>query len=153
MPNGGTDNCGNCSHNPDGGWCRLRDVMIVDKMWTYCANATGHDAPNDEIRGPIFASGIYEGYVRIPWLSDRRPKSNRQVKCYECGDFVEDGIEVELRTGEKFGFCCNRNYFKWWSSRPEADEETKKKYARLEGLDGCPKDDNKSVNSFVQKDD
>jgi hypothetical protein len=151
MPNGGPDNCGHCFHNHDGGWCHLRDVMIVDKMWTYCANVTSIELENVEIRGPIYASGLYEGYVRIPWLGDRRPKSGKQVKCHECGDFVEDGIELQLRTGEKFGFCCNKNYFEWWAERPEAEGNNKSVQKHIGSLGDCPKDEGKPVNSFVVK--
>ena len=151
MPNGGPDCCGKCYHNPNGGFCELRDVMIVDKMWTYCANYTHSEKANLKIKGPIFSTGLYEGYVRLPWLGDRRPKSNRQVQCYECGDYVESGIEIELRTGEKFGFCCNKNYFKWWADQTQGDEERASPDQKLEKLDGCPKDVGKPVSAFSVK--
>ena len=118
MPNGGSYCCANCAFNPKGGVCELRDVIILGHAaWTYCDNCS-HSARTDvEIRGPIFASGLYEGYVRIPWLGDRPPLTGCAVKCFDCGDHVENGIGIELRTGERFGFCCNRNYVLWWSSR------------------------------------
>jgi hypothetical protein len=149
MPNGGPDNCGHCFHNPDGGWCHLRDLMIVDRMWTYCANVIHKEPLNAEIVGPVYSSGLYEGYVRIPWLGDRRPKSGKQVKCYKCGDFVENGIELELRSGEKFGFCCNKNYFEWWVEQADTDEKAKKVHRSFDKLNDCPKDTGQPVNAFV----
>jgi hypothetical protein len=71
------------------------------------------------------------------------------VKCYECGDHVENGIEIKLlRTGEKFGFCCNRNYVLWWLSRTTEDAEWA---PEVEKLKRCPKDYGERVNSFVTK--
>ena len=81
MPNGGSDCCGNCSQNlanehkfnPDGvHYCKLRRVEITSPFWTYCNNFFYHSWPKNELNnkseiiGPIFASGIYDGYVRIP---------------------------------------------------------------------------------------
>lgn len=149
MPNGGPDCCGNCAYNPNGGVCVLRDVTVLGhKMWTYCANFSHTSRENEEIKGPIFASGLYEGYVRIPWLGDRAPRTGRAVKCFDCGDHVENGVEIELRTGEKFGFCCNRNYVLWWSSRTTEYHEWAPK---IEALEDCPKTSGKAVNSFTTK--
>jgi hypothetical protein len=149
MPNGGPDCCGNCAYNPKGGVCVLRDVIILGhKMSTYCANFSHSARADVEIKGPIFSTGLYEGYVRIPWLGDRAPRSDCPVKCFDCGDHVENGIEVELRTGEKFGFCCNKNYVLWWSSRTAEHHEWAPK---LQELEGCPKDIGNAVNSFVTK--
>ncbi len=112
MPNGGSDCCGNCAYNPKGGVCELRDVIILGHtMWTYCDNFSRSARTDVEIRGPIFASGQYEGYVRIPWLGNRPPRTGCPVKCFDCGDHVENGIGIELRTGEKFGFCCTETTF------------------------------------------
>lgn len=151
MPNGGSDCCGNCFHNPKGAVCKLRDIIIADKMWTYCANYSHSNDIKTEIKGPVFSTGLYEGYVRLPWLGDRMPKANRPVKCYDCGDFVDSGIEIELRNGEKYGFCCNQNYFKWWSSQPGTDEEWIPSSKDLEEYDGCPKEQNNPVNTFKVK--
>jgi hypothetical protein len=116
--------------------CTLRDIIIADKMWTYCHNFT-HGAKEDtEIRGPIFANGKYEGYVRIPWLGKKRPKMGRPVKCFECGDYVEDGIEIELIQDEKIGFCCNKNYLQWWSTQDGADPSIA---VNLDEYEDCPK--------------
>jgi hypothetical protein len=83
MPNGGPDCCGNCAHNPKGGVCELRDVIILGhKMWTYCANFSHSARAGVEIKGPIFATVLYEGYVRIPWLGDRAPRTDCPVKCF-----------------------------------------------------------------------
>ena len=86
MPNGGPDNCGNCRHNKavqeienmtqtltqedivrllkEMSHCTLRDVKITRPMWTYCKNMN-IDAGKLPL-GWIYASGLYEGYVRIP---------------------------------------------------------------------------------------
>ena len=149
MPNGGSDCCGNCAYNPKGGVCELRDVIILGHtMWTYCDNFLRSARTDVEIRGPIFASGQYEGYVRIPWLGNRPPRTGCPVKCFDCGDHVENGIGIELRTGEKFGFCCNRNYVLWWSSRTTEHHDWA---PNVEELERCPKDLGKKVNSFMTK--
>ena len=148
MPNGGPDCCGNCAYNPHGGVCTLRDVIILgNQMWTYCANFSHTARDNEKVKGPIFASGLIEdGYVRIPWLGDRGPGIGCPVKCFDCGDHVESGIEIKLRTGEKFGFCCNRNYVLWWSSRTT---EEHKWAPKIEKLKDCPKMRGGAVNSFT----
>jgi hypothetical protein len=148
MPNGGPDCCGNSAYNPEGAVCELRDVIILDKMWTYCANFSHSARAGVEIKGPIFASGLYEGYVRIPWLGDRAPGTHCPVKCFDCGDHVENGVEIKLRTGEKFGFCCNRNYVLCWSSRTAEHRDWAPNFQELKG---CPKDAGNKVNSFVTK--
>ena len=146
MPNGGPDCCGNCFYNPHGGNCTLRGVIIADKMWTYCANFSHSEQVDAKTTGPVFSIGLYmDGYLRIPWLEDRRPKAGRYVKCYKCGDFVEDGIEIKLRSGEKFGFCCNKNYYLWWSLPENANAELPDYF---EELSDCPKDEGKPVNEF-----
>ena len=151
MPNGGPDCCGNCFHNPNGGVCQLRDLIIADKMWTYCANYSHSETLDAQIKGPVFSTGLYEGYVRLPWLGDRRPKVGGPVQCHECGDFVDSGIEIELRTGEKYGFCCNHYYFKWWSSQSDTGGEWIPSQEDLETYDDCPKDNGKTVNKFIVK--
>ena len=91
MPNGGPDCCGNCSHNKAvqeiahpqpwaefNSYCTLRKVGIKDAFWTYCNNFEyGKSPENRQLSvkpiGPITSSGLYEGYVRIPWLGDIAP--------------------------------------------------------------------------------
>ena len=127
----------------------MRDVIIVGlKMWTYCANFSHVQKANEETKGPILSTGLYEGYVRIPWVGDRGPKSPRLVKCFDCGEHVEKGIEIELRTGEKFGFCCNPNYVSWWLSRVKDDRGWAPKLGQLQA---CPKESGEAVNTFVIK--
>jgi hypothetical protein len=69
-------------------------------MWTYCANFSHSARAGVEIKGPIFVTGLYEGYVRIPWLGDRAPRTDCPVKCFDCGDHVENGIE-EFKTAQR----------------------------------------------------
>ena len=96
----------------------LRDLIIPGHpMYTHCANFSHSRRDNKKIRGPVFSTGLGPGYVRLPWLGTNAPESHRRVKCNDCGDHIESGIEIHLKTGEKFGFCCNRNYLSWWMSR------------------------------------
>jgi hypothetical protein len=148
MPNGGSYCCGNCAYNPKGGVCELRDVIVLGYAErTYCDNYSQSARTDAEIRGPIFTYGQYD-WVRIPWLGDRPPLAGCAVKCFDCGDYVGNGIGIELRTGERFGFCCDRNYILWWSSRTNEHHDWT---PNVEELDRCPKDLGKKVNSFVTK--
>ena len=156
MPNGGPDCCGNCSHNkavqimahphpeqPDKFWqlshCTLRDVRITKPFWTYCSNFTYGKTPetrnrDESPRGWITASGLYEGYVRIPWDDNCEPKVSVPATCSICGRKSEKGIEVD-HDGDVLGFCTNRHYVEWWvtihrdnSFRPEDFESPETRY-------------------------
>lgn len=133
MPNGGPDNCFNCIHNEANhgeaprnlaeleGYmqrsrCRLRGLDVPRPHWTYCANFT-HDATDEEVKGPVWASGLHErGYVRIPWHGEQEPCTAVPVTCFICGCVTAEGIEVTTETGP-VGFCCNRHYLEWWLSQ------------------------------------
>ena len=81
MPNGGPDNCGTCcfnsTHEGEVGYietdaevrCVIRDVPIVNPMWTYCAN---HHYPNadrvDVPVGPVYVDAGEYPYRREVWL-------------------------------------------------------------------------------------
>ncbi len=93
MPNGGVDNCATCYFNKAAKelgnqfidqpaerdklfyllcHCTLRDVKITDPYWTYCRNyfyfMDRSSPPEDmQTKGWILASGLDEGYSRIPW--------------------------------------------------------------------------------------
>ena len=154
MPNGGPDCCFNCIYNPKGDACNLRDLKIEDAYWTYCDNFlhVGYGREQDlatTIKGPVFSIGLYEGYVRLPWFGDKMPRAQYPVRCFDCGDFVEVGIYLDLENGEKFGFCCNRNYLRWWSEHTMTDVGWA---PNLEDYDDCPKISGKAVNAFVVKD-
>jgi hypothetical protein len=142
MPNGGHCYCVNCAYNPKGGVCELRDIIILGHTkWTRCENFSLSARENEVIKGPI----LHEG--GIPWLGDR-PPSIGPVKCFDCGDHVERGIQIQLRTGEKFGFCCRMNYVLWWSSRTA---EYRDWAPNPQELAVCPKDRGEKVSSFVTK--
>lgn len=131
MPNGGPDNCSNCLYNRavregetlgvsgpgsfiEHSFCSLRGVDLTRPFWTYCANISSHELPaDDRLRGPVFASGLYEGYVRIPWHGDVEPRIEVPATCVECGREVEFGITIE-HEGKPRGFCTNRHYVEWW---------------------------------------
>jgi hypothetical protein len=139
MPNGGTDCCGECVFNRaiqelgsphskaqvdhqafwDRSYCTLRAVKITNPFWTYCANYS-HDRakiPGAVPRGWIFASGLYEGYVRIPWHGAIEPTTNVATTCSVCGRAVKAGIEVQTGQKSSLGFCSNRHYVQWWKTQ------------------------------------
>ena len=117
MPNGGPDCCGNCSHNRavqemahphpeqrERFWqlscCTLRDVKITNPFWTYCRNFVYGKHPETRNRGDmptgwIYASGLYEGYVRIPWDNKNEPRVSVPATCTICGRKTQEGIEVD----------------------------------------------------------
>ena len=137
MPNGGPDCCGNCSHNkavqemahphPEHreqfwqlSYCTLRDVKITNPFWTYCSNFDYGKRPESRSRdekpdGWVTASGLYEGYVRIPWDDNNEPNVSVAVTCSICGRKSNEGIEIN-HNEEIFGFCTNRHYVEWWVS-------------------------------------
>ena len=43
MPNGGSDNCGSCRFHHRRR-CQIRDVVIENPRWTYCANVWARDS-------------------------------------------------------------------------------------------------------------
>jgi len=138
MPNGGTDNCASCIFNKareigdrfidqpeerdklfrEMCHCFIRDVRINDPYWTYCDNYfyfRDRNPPGDDTvpKGPIFISGIYEGFTRIPWDDNNEPHINVPVTCSKCGRQTEGGISID-HNGELLGFCTNRHYLEWW---------------------------------------
>ena len=138
MPNGGPDCCGNCGHNRavqemahphpqqrEKFWelshCTIRDVKITNPFWTYCHNFRyGKNLPEpgetEEPSGWIFGSGLYEGYVRIPWHEDSEPEVSTPCTCAVCSRTTEEGITV--KDGEEvMGFCTNRHYIDWWKTK------------------------------------
>jgi len=137
MPNGGPDCCGNCSHNKavqemahphpeqyDLFWklsyCTLRGVKITSPFWTYCVNFNYGKVPEtrnieDTPTGWITSSGLYEGYVRIPWDGEHEPRVSVPARCSVCGRTTGDGITIN-RGDAEFGFCTNRHYVEWWFS-------------------------------------
>lgn len=148
MPNGGPDCCGNCSFNSavqqiahPQPWadvsefsrmsmCTLRGVQILNPFWTYCDNF--EYGKNPELRmseaspiGPITSSGLYEGYVRIPWLGNTAPEiheapSDLRVRftCQVCRFRSNGGIRLSHQ-GSVLEFCTNLHYLTWWNSVSE----------------------------------
>ena len=138
MPNGGPDCCGNCGHNRavqemahphpqqrEKFWelshCTIRAVKITNPFWTYCHNFRyGKNLPEpgetEEPSGWIFGSGLYEGYVRIPWHEDSEPEVSTPCTCAVCSRTTEEGITV--KDGEEvMGFCTNRHYIDCWKTK------------------------------------
>ena len=89
MPNGGSDCCGTCWFNRRNAgekgysragdseveaYCEIRDVLIENPFWTYCANHPHRRPQRDPIPiGPIMRAGggDYQsmGYGREVWVS------------------------------------------------------------------------------------
>ena len=137
MPNGGPDCCGNCSHNRavqemahphpeqrERFWnlshCTLRDIRITKPFWTYCRNFAYGKRPeernlDEKPKGWISTSGLYEGYVRIPWDGKNEPVVSIPAECTVCGRKTQRGI-ILRRNGKKLGFCTNRHYVQWWKT-------------------------------------
>lgn len=145
MPNGGPDCCGNCSHNkavqemahpqPWGefhSFCTLRKVEVDNAFWTYCDNFEyGKNPESRQVEitpiGPITSSGLYEGYVRIPWLGDAAPivigdnNDDADLVCSLCGFQSKSGITLKVGEEDE-SFCTNRHYLEWWNQQVEESE-------------------------------
>jgi hypothetical protein len=136
MPNGGPDCCGACDFNkavqemgrhPEDNKrflalsnCTLRDLKITNPFWTYCHSFRwGELLPvpivKEEAKGWVFASGLYEGYVRIPWHGMVEPKVSAPCICEICARKTQGGITV-VHDGRTIGFCTNRHYIEWWKT-------------------------------------
>ena len=135
MPNGGPDNCGNCDWNKTegdrvrGGYCELRKARITTPFWTYCRNFESLSHTTDKITppitGPIYASGIFEGwYTRIPWLGTNEPETHTSGICSVTGVKFGKGITLTVaETGERFHFATNDIYCRWVENRTTSDGE------------------------------
>lgn len=158
MPNGGPDCCGNCSYNqavqqmahphPEQvnkfqrlSRCTLRDVAIRNAFWTYCDHFEYGKRPETrdlevEPVGFITSSGLYEGYVRIPWDDLNEPRVAVPATCMTCKRETEQGIEIS-HDNTTLGFCTNRHYVEWWktlhqddSFKPERLQTPEQRYKR-----------------------
>ena len=138
MANGGSDCCGKCLFNRavrarSAEWrfdaprervenfCLLRNVPIRSPAWTYCRNFTYGSRKTPaieevEVIGPILASGLYEGYTRIPWNGANEPRIYMPCVCAICGRENERGVEID-DDGTTLGFCSNDHYVQWWYAR------------------------------------
>ena len=128
MPNGGTDNCMNCSHNRANqqlinvktapsqtrlAFCTVHQIPVLDHAWTYCANINESD-PNVTV--PINSVGLYsDGYTRIPWLGRTPPVRQGQIaSCAVCLTSVTKGLIIESEAlGLNVAFCSNDHYTEW----------------------------------------
>jgi hypothetical protein len=153
MPNGGPDNCANCAFNKavqkmdypypfnddqmkrfyQLSYCTLRDVKITSPFWTYCDNFRSEEELSDQTKkvkiiGWIFANGLYEGYVRIPWDGNIEPVAYRPCVCLLCGRKTNTGITV-TQDSKEIGFCSNRHYIYWWKTKHD-DPAIESEYLR-----------------------
>jgi hypothetical protein len=113
-------------------FCTLRKVEVDNAFWTYCDNFEYGKNPESrqveiEPIGPITSSGLYEGYVRIPWLGDAAPmvigdnNDDADLCCSLCGFQSKSGITLVVN-GEDKSFCTNRHYLEWWNQQVEESE-------------------------------
>jgi hypothetical protein len=113
-------------------FCTLRKVEVHNAFWTYCDNFEYGKNPESravEIKpiGPITSSGLYEGYVRIPWLRDTAPtvigdnNDDADLCCTLCEFQSKSGIVLKVDNEDKF-FCTNRHYLEWWNQQVEESE-------------------------------
>lgn len=128
MPNGGTDNCMNCSHNRANqqpvnvktapsqtrlGFCTVHQIPIWDHAWTYCANINESDP---DVTVPINSVGLYsDGYTRIPWLGRTAPFRQGQIAiCVVCLKSATQGLIIESEAlGLNVAFCSDDHYTEW----------------------------------------
>ena len=130
MPNGGTDNCGNCPHNKRNQispnpktaqqatrlhFCTVHDIPLSDAYWTYCDNIYT-TTPDRQI--PINTIGIRsEGYARVAWLGRTAPQEVSNISaCVVCGTEAKgrDGLRIIIPRLEIDAIaCCNEHYSTW----------------------------------------
>lgn len=150
MPNGGTDNCMNCSHNKANSslhdiktgdrftrtpFCTLRNVPVYDRAWTYCKNFTHRKTESIEASGPIFSTGQWgPGYVRIPWYGLIETRLRAIASCVVCGEASEKGISLVLNDGKLIEFCTNDHYTEWVILNPSEYETDQTLSAFIQAL-------------------
>ena len=128
MPNGGTDNCMNCSHNRANqqlvnvktapsqtrlAFCTVHQIPVWDYAWTYCANI---NESSPDVTVPINSVGLYsDGYTRIPWLGRTAPVRQGQIaSCAVCLTSATQGLIIEsVALGLNVAFCSNDHYTEW----------------------------------------
>jgi len=94
-----------CVHADVKARCTLRNVKITNPFWTYCCDfiSSKHPKSRNKAKRPkgwITVSGLYEGYVRVPWDGTTEPRVSVPAMCSICG---REGDEVSrLITMEKF---------------------------------------------------
>jgi hypothetical protein len=119
VPNGGSDNCGECRFNPlstirapqpalassSDGRCEIRGIESIERpFYTYCANFhTGSRVPD----GPVFAAG--PEHERIPW------HGLQPVRV----EYLQSGRSrlVARDDGRHQDFASPDEYLAWWRER------------------------------------
>jgi len=115
----------------DRSYCALRSVKITVPFRTYCANYSqgASKIPGAVAKGWIFASGIYERYVRIPWHGDVESLVNVYATCSVCGCKTKAGVEVKASENSVLGLCSNRHYVQWWKTQHDDASISADRYA------------------------
>ena len=142
MPNGGTDNCMNCSFNRANqpaerikgmdprsriAFCSLRNIVIQSgSSYTYCKysnyrqdheeRSSLFDDPHPNV--PIKTIGAeVDGYGRVPYFKGIAPHTHGGIgNCTLCNEEFEEGIWITSYATDdefNFGFCCNQHYETW----------------------------------------
>ncbi len=130
MPNGGTDNCGNCRHNRKNQvsanaktahqatrshFCSVHRIPLAKAYWTYCENIY---LSKTDVELTINAVGLSSsGYSRIPWLGRTAPSITNSIhSCDICGQ-VEGGPDGLRQIIPSLSidnvFCSNEHYIEW----------------------------------------
>lgn len=99
-------------------FCTLRQVALSNPFWTYCENFGYGKKPetrnvDEAVVGSITSSGLYEGYVRIPWHDAVDPHVSVPAECLICQRQTDVGITI-LHDDRDLGFCTNQHYVRWW---------------------------------------
>ncbi len=99
-------------------FCTLRQVALSNPFWTYCDNFGYGKKPelrnvDEPLIGSITSSGLYEGYVRIPWHDAVEPHVSVPAVCSICQRQTDVGITI-FHAGHTLGFCTNQHYVRWW---------------------------------------
>ena len=113
MPNGGSDNCGTCGFNAknrhadrsEGDYCEIRDVLIENPFWTYCANHPHRRPQRDPIPiGPITRhSGGGSSNDREVWLASPDTEEIRQHLLGLLENFFKHVSESRYPIGPDIG--------------------------------------------------
>ncbi len=120
MPNGGSDNCGNCTHfDSERARCTLRRESIRFPYWTTCRNfasSASTQKTSADPDGPIYAIVciIKDGagaYSRIPYLHGNRVDTERPE---DGGDTI---LSVTDSQGETYKFESVEDYLDFRETR------------------------------------
>ncbi len=114
MPNGGSDCCGTCwlnsanigapghvSHDVESR-CVIRNVVIQNPYWTYCANHQSHNLEKTQIPiGPIYLDSGGYPYQRKVWM-DSEDSEQVRAKLLHLLQSIQEKPRPEYPSSPKF---------------------------------------------------